>query len=100
MPAFGDENVRRLYVAVDDGLRVRGIEAVGDFNRERKQSIVFQRLAADQVLEGEAVQKFHGDEHAIAVLANLVDGADVGMVQRGSGTGLAAKSLQRLRIAR
>jgi len=33
-----------------------------------------------------------------AFLADVVDGADVGMVQRGCGLGLAAKALERLRV--
>ena len=32
--ALGDENIRRLDVAVDDALGVRGIERVGNFDGE------------------------------------------------------------------
>ena len=47
-----------------------------------------------------AVQKLHGDEGSAVVFADFVDRADVGMVQRGSGAGLAAKAFERLRIVR
>jgi hypothetical protein len=50
------------------------------------------------VLQGCTVQKFHGDEGAPFVVADVVDGADVGMIERRGGTGLAAKALQRLRV--
>jgi hypothetical protein len=33
------------------------------------------------MLQGEPVQKFHDDERLSVLLINLVDGADVGMVQ-------------------
>jgi hypothetical protein len=32
MAALGDENIRRFDVAVDDPLRVRGIQGIGNFN--------------------------------------------------------------------
>ena len=46
------------------------------------------------------VEKFHCDEALTVVLADFVDGADVGMVQRGSGVGFAAKALESLRVLR
>src|SRR5271156_4092338 len=50
------------------------------------------------MLQRQPVQKFHGDERASAVFGNFVDGADVGMVQRGSSARFAAESFERLRI--
>ena len=40
-------------------------------------------------------QVLHHDERTVAILADLVDRADVGMVQSRSGTRLATKTLQR-----
>ena len=82
---------------MDDAFGVGGIEAVGNFDGEREQGFVVQRLAADQMLEGHAIEKLHGDEGLVAVLADFVDGADVGMVQGGGGAGFAAKALEGLR---
>ena len=55
MAALGDKNVCRLNVAVNDALRVRGVERIGDFCGERKQAFGFERFAGDQVAECEAV---------------------------------------------
>ena len=53
------------------------------------------------VLEGEAVEIFHGDEgFGRRIFADFVDGADVGMVQGGGGAGFAAKAFEGLRVAR
>ena len=56
-------------------------------------------LPTISVLEGYAVEELHGNEGLLAVLADFVDGADVGMIEGGGGARLAAKTLQSLGIA-
>ena len=63
-----------------------------------EQHLHFQRTAGDRVLQGHAIQKLHGDEGLAILFADVVNGADVGMVERGSGLGLALKALQRLAV--
>ena len=98
--AVGDENVCGLDVAVDDSLAVRGFEGVGDFDPEGEQAIEFHRLSLNQMFQGLAAQAFHHDEEMAVVLADFVDGADVGMVQRRSRAGFAAETFERLGILR
>ncbi len=100
MPALGDKNIRGLDVTVHDSLGVRGVEAVCNFNGESEHGIVIERFFGNQVLERRAIEKFHGNERLLVVFADLVNRADIWMVQRGSGTRLPAKALQSLRIAR
>ena len=57
-----------------------------------------QRTALDLVLESRAVQQFHGDEGLALLLADVVDGADIGMVQSGGRPGLALEAVQGLRV--
>ena len=96
--ALGDENVCGLDVAVDDALRMGGIESVGDFDGIGEELIEFEGAAGDDVLERGAIEKFHGDEGFAGVFADVVDGADVGMVQRGGGAGFAFEAFQRLGV--
>ncbi len=96
--ALGDENVGGLDVAMDDVFAVRGIERIGDFDGQAEQHVHFERAPGDAVLEGQAVEVLHGDESLAIFLANIVNGADVGMVQGGSRLGLTAKTLQRLPV--
>ena len=98
--ALGDENIGGLDVAVNDAFGVRGVERVGDFDGEREQVFDVQRAAGDAVLERLAVEKFHGDEGLAVLLADVVNGADVRMVQRGGGLRFALETGERLRIAR
>ena len=50
------------------------------------------------VLQGGAVQKFHHDERLPVLFADVVNGADIWMVQRRCGPGFALEARQRLRV--
>ena len=56
--------------------------------------------AADQVLERGAVEELHDEEGAALFFADVVDGADVGMIEGGRSFGFAAKTLERLAVLR
>jgi len=99
VPAFRNEDVRRLYVPMNDPRRVRRIERVGDLHRQLQQRIDLHGTSRDAVLQHHAVQILHGDEGFPIFLANVVDGADIRVVERRCRFGLAPKSLQRLRIS-
>ncbi len=53
--------------------------------------------AVDDVLQRRAFQKLHGDEGFAVLFTDVVDGADVGMVQRGGGFGFPPKAFEGLR---
>ena len=89
VPALGDENVRRLDVAMNDAFGVRGVERIGDLDAESRTDVDLQRTCRDAVLQRHAIEKLHGDERAAILLADFVDGADVGMIQRRRGARLA-----------
>ncbi len=46
-----------------------------------------------------ALQKLHGDEVRAILLANVVDRADVGMIQRRGRLRFALEAVQRLRVS-
>ncbi len=56
-------------------------------------------FAGDAVLQGRAIEVLHGDEGAAVVLSDVVNGADVGMIERGGGLGFALKTGEGLGIA-
>ena len=98
LTAFGNENVGGLDVAMDDALGVGGVECIGNLDAEVEDGIGFEGAPFDAMFERVAFEKLHGDEVAAVVIPDVVDGADVGMVQGRSGTGLAAKALDGLSI--
>ena len=50
------------------------------------------------MLERLALEQFHGDERAAAVITNFVDRADVGMIQGRRRTSLAFETLEYRRV--
>src|SRR5579862_1489891 len=51
------------------------------------------------MLQGDAVEKFHGDKGFAVLIADVIDGANVGMVESGCSLGFALKAGESLGIA-
>jgi len=96
--ALGDEDVRGLDVAVDDPFGVRGIERVGNLDCEPEEHIGLDGFARDAMPQRHAVEKLHDDEGMAIFLPNLMDGTDIGMIQRRSRLRLALKPRQGLGV--
>src|SRR5439155_23388121 len=69
-----------------------------DLVGEELGQVNLQRPARNAVLQRCAIQKLHGDERLVILLANFVDSADIGMVEGRSSPSLAAEAFQRLRV--
>ena len=54
----------------------------------------------DVSAQGFAVDEFHGDERAAVLLADVVDGANAGMVESGCGARFATEAIESLRFLR
>ena len=80
-------------------LEVGGVERVGDLDAEVEDLIQLERLALDAVLERFAFQELHGDEVLALVFPDLVDGANIRMVQSRGSARLALEARQRLLVA-
>jgi hypothetical protein len=78
--APGNEDVRRLDVAMHDTFAVGRVERVCHFNGKAEQFFGFDRPANDAVLQGNAVEELHDHKGPAVFLADIVDGANVGMV--------------------
>src|SRR5206468_12668789 len=88
----------RLEIAMNNALGVSCIKPIGNLDRQWKQQFGFERTSCDAVLQRHAIKKFHGDKRLISVFADLVDSADVGMVQRRGRSCLSPKTFERLRV--
>ena len=92
--AAGAEQIRRLDVAVNDPGVMRRLERVGDLDRHCQQQVDIERVPGHAVLQGRPFEAFHHQERAAVLFADVVDGADVGVIQGGSGLRLVAESGQ------
>src|SRR5208337_2729824 len=97
--ALSDKNVCRLNVAMDDALGVGGVERIGDLDAQQKQRVEFHGTVADEMLQRCAVEVLHDDVGLAVLLAYVVDGADIGMIEGGCGSSLAAEALERLAVS-
>ena len=83
---------------MNDALAVRRIKSIRNLHRVFEQLLdghgTFRQLMF-QCLPGE---HFHDDELLAACFADFVDCADIWMVQRRRGEGLAPETVERLRI--
>ena len=83
---------------MEDPFRVGGLQRVADLNAQIQQFVSPQRFARDTLSKRLALQQFHDDVGPVFVPADVVDRADVWMVQGRCGARLSAKSIQRLMI--
>ena len=98
--AVGHEEVGGFDVAVDDAFTVRGAQRIRDLGADRQDTIHRHRPAANFVLERRALEQLHRDERLAVVLADVVNRADVGMVERGGRPRFTRKSRECLIVAR
>ena len=89
---LGEHDVFRLQVAVDDSGGVGGGEAVGNLRRDVEQLAGRNGLAGEQGTERFALDEFADDVLLAGLDAKVVDGDDVGVVERGDGAGLALEA--------
>src|SRR5713101_7022902 len=74
------------------------VQSIGDLDSQIEHRLDFQRLATDPAPQRLPLQQFHGDEGSSLGLVNLVDGADVRMIQCRSRLGFALETAEGLRV--
>ena len=88
----GDHDVGRFDVAMDGAVVVGFLEPLGHLNPEIDQPVDVERPLADHRRELAAFEIGHRDERLPIGLIDLVDRANVGVVQRRRGTGFAKET--------
>lgn len=96
--ATRDKDIPRLDIAVNDALGVRCVEPFGNLHRKIEKFVEFEWFASDALPQRLSLEELHRKEIPAADLSNLVDGADIGMVQCGGRSRFAAKPLRCLRV--
>jgi hypothetical protein len=94
------EHVRRLEVAVDQAAVVQRRQRGEHAERDRQRVRDAERAALQAIGQRLALEQLHGDEQRARILADLVDLADVRMVDARRRPRLAPEALARGLVAR
>jgi hypothetical protein len=87
----GQLDVGRLEIAVDDAAFVGGVERRGELARDLQRLRHGQRAAHEAVRQRRPLHELHDERRRLAVV-HVVDGGDVGMIERGEHPGLALEA--------
>ena len=81
---------------MDDARPVRALQRVGDLRAAGEQLGDGQRPALEAPGQGLALQVLHDEVDQVVLGSDVVEGADVGVVQRGDRAGLPLEARARL----
>ena len=93
-PVFGDENILRFQVAVDDPLFVRRRQPVRDLHSILDRLTLGQGAAIERRAQAFALQQLGDQKRRALVLTDVMNGENVGMVERGHRPRLLLKATQ------
>ncbi len=79
---------------MDDALGVRYPERICNLNRQFQHLVEWKWLARNAVLQRFAVEELHRNEVLAVLLADVVDGANVWMIQGRRGLCFAAEAFE------
>ncbi len=70
---------------MNDAFRVGGFKCVGNLDGQPEQYLQLHRPSSNPMLQRHPIQKLHDEERVPVLLPDLMDCADIGMVQGGRG---------------
>ena len=95
-PACCDHDIGWLQVTMDDCVRVRLRQRIGNLPRDRQRLLGRERPALDQCAERLSFHVLHDDVGKVVDVEHVVDGGNIGMIQLGGGKGFTPKPLARI----
>ena len=95
-----DKNVAGFDVSMNNALAVSRAECVRNLDPSFQDFFKRERFARNVLFQGLPLEVFHSNEGLSVVIADFIDGANIGMIQCGSSLSFAFKAAQSLRIWR
>ena len=87
-----DLDIGRFQIAVNHALGVRRLQRVADVFRNVERFFDRNRPALDSLRERLALDQFEDEESQTLVFLEIVDGGNVGMIERGQNFGLTLEA--------
>jgi hypothetical protein len=87
-PLWRDHHVAGFEIAMDNAARVRGGDRIRDVNRVVQRLVQTQPAFRNDLIELATLDQLHHEE----IRADIVERADVGMIQRSDQTGFTGKA--------
>ena len=78
---------------MDDSLAMRGVESTGNLDGDAEGFFDGQRPFAEACFEGFPFEVFHDEEVGGVFAPDVVEGADMGVIETGDGAGFALEAL-------
>src|SRR5262245_4003647 len=99
-PRLGLHDVARLEVTVDDASPMRLVGRVRDLDADPQRLVPRQRTLLQSILQRLALEQLHDDVIGAVLMADVVEHADMRMVQRGDDTSLPLEAGAQVRVGR
>ena len=93
--AFGEHDVAGLEIAMDDAVAMSALEAVANFSADTSELLERKRAFFQTIGESFTLEIFHDDVANAVLFADVVELADVGMIQGRDGAGFAFEACVR-----
>ena len=93
MPGGSDDDIGRFHVAMDDAVLMRVVERIRELGAPAHGRFRIEAMRGEPVRQLDSRHELHHDERVASELADVVDGADVGMAQFRDGPGFAQKPI-------
>jgi hypothetical protein len=90
---FRQHHVAGLQISMDDALTVCSTERLTDLDRDLQRSSERQRAPLQPVRQRLPVEELHDEKRRAVMLADVVQGADVGVGELRDRAGLSVKPL-------
>ncbi len=100
MPVADDEDVLGFEITMHEAAFVRGGEPARDLRAVLDHLAHRQPAIAQPLAQRLSFEQFHHGEGASVVHAEIVNGEDVGMRQRGDRAGFTLEARERIRLLR
>jgi hypothetical protein len=93
VPASGDEDIGRLDVAVDDAVRMRGVERIGNLDGEIEKLLDRDPLTPGLIRQHLPIEQFHDEKVLSVALPDVIQRADVRVTQLRDRSGFSLEAL-------